>query len=230
MPRAKRLDTEATRLTQCAGKRFTKTELVKIAESMYNLERAELKKLDKATICSILFSKEHPQKPEKYSRNCGIRKMEDNFYKDELVDIAQRLGIPYASQMKKEKLCEALFAIVPKMAKIEEKVEQMASSPCNSDYDKDECENVMENGLRRCRINFTSKKCEDLPEEYRKRATEGFGGDVKYKKYQAPERKSLRELRDMFENMQSGAKKSEQNKPGKISKYLLKKFEQQLKI
>jgi len=40
-----------------------------------------------------------------------------------------------------------------------------------------------ENNLRKCRFNFENKECENLPEEYRERATYQIGGNADIKCY-----------------------------------------------
>lgn len=59
-----------------------------------------------------------------------------------------------------------------------------------------ECVQVLdENNLRSCRVNIQSKACEDLPMEFRERATYQVGGSAEYKPYVAGERMKLSEDR-----------------------------------
>lgn len=76
---------------------------------------------------------------------------------------------------------------------IEQKYEEepVRASPCQ-DKNKFECvEELDENGLRRCRYNFKLNSCEDLPVEFRKRATMQVGGSAEYVPYVAGERQRL---------------------------------------
>jgi len=80
------------------------------------------------------------------------------------------------------------FEVAPRMAPI-------VPSKC-SGLNQTECVQVLdENNLRRCRVNIQSKACEDLPMEYRERATYQVGGSAEYKPYVAGERMRLSEER-----------------------------------
>jgi hypothetical protein len=59
-----------------------------------------------------------------------------------------------------------------------------------------ECVQVLdENNFRRCRVNIQSNACEDLPLQFRERATYQVGGSADYKPYVAGERMRLSEER-----------------------------------
>lgn len=56
-----------------------------------------------------------------------------------------------------------------------------------------ECVQVLdENNFRKCRVNIQSKACEDLPLQFRERATYQVGGSADYKPYVAGERMKLK--------------------------------------
>jgi hypothetical protein len=75
---------------------------------------------------------------------------------------------------------------IPSVVKQEE-------SKC-TDLNQTECVQVLdENNLRRCRVNIQSKACEDLPLQFRERATYQVGGSAEYKPYVAGERMKLSE-------------------------------------
>jgi hypothetical protein len=64
--------------------------------------------------------------------------------------------------------------------------------PCNSFASKSMCENSHDSaGYRRCRYNYGSRACEDLPEKYRVSATMQVGAANPYEKYVAGARKPL---------------------------------------
>lgn len=74
-------------------------------------------------------------------------------------------------------------------------VEQEEESKC-AGLNQTECIQVLdENNFRRCRVNIQSKACEDLPMEFRERATYQVGGSAEYKPYVAGERIRLSEER-----------------------------------
>lgn len=74
----------------------------------------------------------------------------------------------------------------------EMKYEEPSFSPCQ-DKKKVECvEELDSKGLRRCRYNYKSQSCEDLPETLRERATFQVGGSAEYVPYQAGERAQLK--------------------------------------
>jgi hypothetical protein len=57
---------------------------------------------------------------------------------------------------------------------------------CGKFISKEECEDQMDSeGLRRCRFLLKERKCEKLPEQFKRRATLGVGGDSEYIKYEA---------------------------------------------
>ncbi len=67
--------------------------------------------------------------------------------------------------------------------------------PCR-DMEQTECKEALdENNLRRCRVNISSKLCEDLPIQFRQRATLQVGGSAEYRPYVAGERMRLTEER-----------------------------------
>ena len=73
----------------------------------------------------------------------------------------------------------------------EEEVKE--ESKCDG-LNQTECVQVLdENNLRRCRVNIQSKACEDLPLQYRQRATLQVGGSAEYIPFVAGERMKLSE-------------------------------------
>ena len=67
--------------------------------------------------------------------------------------------------------------------------------PCR-DMEQTECKEALdENNLRRCRVNISSRLCEDLPIQFRQRATLQVGGSAEYVPYTAGERRRLSEER-----------------------------------
>lgn len=81
-----------------------------------------------------------------------------------------------------------------KYSEDEEEEDEMSMpilTPCK-DLNQGECNDAFDrNNLRRCRVNFKTRLCEDLPEEFRERATYQVGGSATYTPYQAGERASL---------------------------------------
>lgn len=73
----------------------------------------------------------------------------------------------------------------------EDEIPMPILTPC-SDLNQGECNDALDqNKLRRCRVNFKTRLCEDLPEEFRERATYQIGGSATYTPYQAGERVRL---------------------------------------
>jgi hypothetical protein len=77
----------------------------------------------------------------------------------------------------------------PKVEKIiskpvlEEVILEDENEFCKKITSKDECESQFDTeGLRRCRYLLKDKRCENLPEQFKRRATLGVGGDADYKK------------------------------------------------
>lgn len=69
--------------------------------------------------------------------------------------------------------------------------EEPRVSPC-SDLPSSECNAALDkNNLRRCRVNMMTRLCEELPQEFRERATYQVGGSAEYVPYQAGERQRL---------------------------------------
>jgi hypothetical protein len=64
------------------------------------------------------------------------------------------------------------------------------------DMEQSECIGALDqDNLRRCRVNIKSKLCEDLPQQFRKRATLQVGGDAQYVPYVAGGRVKLSQQR-----------------------------------
>ena len=78
-------------------------------------------------------------------------------------------------------------SILPPIAKEESKCAGLNQTECVQVLD--------ENNFRRCRVNIQSKACEDLPLQFRERATYQVGGSADYKPYVAGERMKLTEER-----------------------------------
>jgi len=73
-----------------------------------------------------------------------------------------------------------------------EKVKSSEQDSTCSNLSYSECDTALDsNNFRRCRINMKTKHCEDLPVEYRERATYQVGGSATYIPYKSSDRKQL---------------------------------------
>jgi hypothetical protein len=75
---------------------------------------------------------------------------------------------------------------------LEDEVQVEDLLECNKFTTKETCEEQLGGDkLRKCRYNFTKKECEDLPKQFRERATYAVGGDASYQIYQYPGKRSI---------------------------------------
>lgn len=90
------------------------------------------------------------------------------------------------------------------MKKVSNPRRKSVEKPCKDFYGAD-CDTVMDKkGMRRCRTNVTTRQCEYLPHQYRKRATYQVGGDATVDRYvKSPGRLSLDRLKRFEPSMGS---------------------------
>ena len=75
---------------------------------------------------------------------------------------------------------------------LEDEVQVEDLLECKKFTTKEICEEQLGGDkLRKCRYNFTKKECEDLPQEFRERATYAVRGDASYQTYQYPGKRSI---------------------------------------